>query len=107
MLISRLVSVAATSEDLDSKAILDLLPGDTAQARLQGLLGRLSELGGLEKWAHARRLPGDVDGHCGEEEVWQGNGNQDGEGAKGDGVVQKVMEELKRVMADMKDEEQV
>jgi hypothetical protein len=107
MLISRLVSVAASSDDLDYTAILGLLPGDTAQGRLQGLLARLSELGGLEKWAHARRLPGDVDSHCGDEEVWQGNGNQDGEGSKGDGVVQKVMEELKRVMADIKSWDQV
>lgn len=107
MLISRLVSVAASSDDLDYTAILGLLPGDTAQARLQGLLARLSELGGLEKWAHARRLPGDEVGDGGGDEDREGNEDVIGKETKGDGVVQNVMEELKRVMTDIKNGDQV
>lgn len=72
---------------------LDALPGSDTGEKLQGLMERLSELGGLEKWA--------VKGtgtalSAGDNDTETGNG-----GGGDQGVVQGVMHELRRTMRDL------
>ena len=69
---------------------MDPLPGTGTQTKLKGLLGRLGELGGLEQWiVKGNKASADSRGM-----------ESQGSAADGtdDGVVAGVMEELKRTM---------